>query len=94
MSIGIENVAAKASELTQSQLSANIELVKFLSERYPSIKYLIGHDEYNDLSQPHYQLFKSLDSTYQPYDKPDPGEKFMYDLRLNLKEGHGLEFLK
>lgn len=94
VSIGIENIALDESELTASQLESNTKLVNFLKARYPSINYLIGHDEYNIDSLEHTKFYKSLDTTYAPYDKPDPGQKFMQDLRHHLDSIYGLEFRK
>ena len=94
VSIGIENIAASASHLTDEQLASNVQLVKFLSDRHHTINYLIGHDEYNDTTLAHYSLYRSLDANYTPYDKPDPGSQFMTRLRKALKEEHGLEFRK
>lgn len=92
VSLGIENVAASASDLTKEQLKSNARLINRLASVNPSIQYLIGHDEYNDTSLPHYQLFRSLNAEYQPYDKPDPGESFMSNLRALLKSDYALEF--
>ena len=92
--IGIENIARDASDLTAQQLASNAVLIHFLKQRYPEMEYLIGHDEYNQTDLPHYQLFKSLDPDYQPYDKPDPGPAFMKDLRQLLKSQYELEFME
>lgn len=93
VSIGIENVAKSKEDLTEAQLQSNIELVRVLKMKHPTIKYLIGHDEYNNPELPHYALFKSLDKAYKPYDKPDPGVKFMFDLRSQLMKKYSFEFL-
>lgn len=93
VSIGIENIAGTEKDLTPAQLESNIELVRALKIKHPDIEFLIGHDEYNNDSLPHYKLFKSLDPKYQPYDKPDPGAKFMTDLRQQLFDRYSLEFL-
>ena len=90
VSIGIENIAKDQYDLTAAQLESNVDLVRYLVGKHPSIKYLIGHDEYNDRSLPHYDLFLSLDSTYLPYDKPDPGREFMKELRLQLRDKYEL----
>jgi len=94
VSLGIENVAKDKEELTNEQLQSNIRLIKFLKGKYPSITYLIGHDEYNDKNLPHYKLYKSTNPEYQPYDKHDPGEEFMSKIRASLKEKYGLVFQK
>lgn len=92
VSIGIENIAKDETELTLAQLESNVELVHFLSDKYPSIQYLIGHDEYNDPELPHFKLLLTMDTTYQPYDKPDPGPEFMKNLREQLSNQYGLVF--
>ncbi len=94
VSLGIENVAVSAEDLTEAQLESNISLINLLAERHSSVEFLIGHDEYNDRSLPHFELFTAADTTYQPYDKPDPGIKFMTSLRDQLMKRHGLEFKK
>lgn len=49
-SIGVENVGGAGSKdnMTDDQIEANIELVRYLKEKYPSIEYLIGHYEYRE----------------------------------------------
>ncbi len=75
-SIGIENVGGvnDVDNLTDAQIRANIQLVKYLSKKYPTIKYLIGHLEYRDFEGTKYWMEK--DSTYRTV-KYDPGERFM-----------------
>ena len=85
VSLGIENVAADASQLTEKQLVANVMLVKRLTGQFPSIEYLIGHHEYQRSEFPHYRLFKELDGHYKPTIKLDPGKKFMDELRGQLR---------
>lgn len=85
VSLGIENVAADANQLTEEQLVTNVMLVKRLTGRFPSIEYLIGHHEYQRSELPHYRLFKELDGNYKPTIKRDPGKKFMDDLRRQLQ---------
>ena len=88
-SIGIENVGGvgDVDDLTDAQIKSNIQLVEYLSKKYPSIKYLIGHMEYRDFEGTTFWLEK--DSTYRTV-KYDPGERFMNAVRkgvtdLNLK---------
>ncbi len=88
-SIGVENVGGvnDVDNLTDAQINANIELVKYLVKKYPTIKFLIGHMEYRDFEGTKYWLEK--DSTYRTV-KYDPGERFMTAVRkgvadLNLK---------
>lgn len=84
--IGIENVARNNGKLTRAQVESNIRLVTYLKNKRPSIKYLIGHDEYNDKSLPHYKYVITKDSNYSQWDKPDPGEKFMERVRFGLRQ--------
>ena len=82
-SIGIENVGGKEKALTKEQLNANIELVRYLKEKYKTIKYLIGHYEYtNSENNP---LFLEKDKSYRTI-KHDPDVNFMESLRANFKD--------
>ena len=88
--IGIENVGGvgNAEDLTYAQLQANIELIRYLHEKYPTIEYVFGHYQQvearsSGLYVEHVQGYYSL--------KPDPGKIFMNDLRNEL-EGDGLKF--
>ena len=94
VSLGIENVAADSSELTPQQLQSNIQLIRFLGDRHASIKFLIGHGEYNRKELPHFSLFKSINLKYAPYDKTDPGRMFMNQIRDSLSLKYGLAFEK
>ena len=94
VSIGIENVAAKASHLTEAQLQANAALVAYLKYEHASIKYVIGHQEYTKRDLPHYKLYKELDPKYRPTIKSDPGPRFMKKLRARLKDKYQLQFEK
>ncbi len=89
--IGVENVGGegnKKDDLTSEQLQANIDLVKYLKEKYPSIEYLIGHHEYREMENN--KLWLEKDKGYRTK-KSDPGDKFMGKVReetlnLNLKK--------
>lgn len=94
VSLGIENIAANENKLTDLQLESNRKLIHFLHSKYPSIEFLIGHHEYNNMNYPHFSLYKSLDKTYKPYKKPDPGDAFMKRLREQLLKSYGLQFKK
>jgi len=94
VSIGIENIAKDASELTPAQLESNAKLIALLKQRNPGIAYVVGHHEYNNRSLPHFKLYKAVNQAYEMYDKPDPGEAFMRDLRKTLQEEHSLTFLE
>lgn len=75
--IGIENVGSAKFPLTEKQLQANIELVKYLSSKY-QIEYLIGHYEYKKFKDT--QLWKETNAAYLT-DKYDPDAAFMQNIR-------------
>jgi len=81
-SIGVENVGDPKHGLTHAQEKANIALVKYLKNKYPTIQYLIGHHEYRQLE--HTSLWLEKDKGYRTT-KIDPGEKFMSVVRSGLK---------
>jgi N-acetylmuramoyl-L-alanine amidase len=78
--IGVENVGGGGGvdNLTDEQIAANIRLVRYLAEKYPTIQYLIGHMEYRDFEDHH--LWLELDEGYRT-DKVDPGDRFMTAVR-------------
>ncbi|MEO6915041.1 MAG: peptidoglycan recognition family protein, partial [Chitinophagaceae bacterium] len=80
--IGIENVGSDKDLLTEAQLKANAELVRYLAKKYP-IKYLIGHYEYKQFI--HHPLWKEWDPNYLTQ-KTDPGIVFMQKIREELKD--------
>ena len=82
-SIGIENVGGDKKSLTNEQLKANIELVKYLKEKYKTIEYLIGHYEYQSFEK--HPLFLEKDSKYRTI-KNDPSKDFMEKLRVNFPD--------
>ena len=82
-SIGIENIGGNKKDLTQEQLKANIELVKYLKEKYKTIEYLIGHYEYQGFEK--HSLFLEKDSKYITI-KHDPSVDFMENLRINFPD--------
>jgi len=99
VAIGIENVGegditraqlrgsdAKHDRLTLAQLEANVSLIRYLQDKYPSIRFLIAHSEYRDLEDPdhpgHALFFEALPE-YRT-DKVDPGKRFMRELRRRL----------
>jgi beta-N-acetylhexosaminidase len=88
-SIGVENVGGAGSKdnMTDDQIQANIELVRYLKEKFPQIEYLIGHHEYREFEG--HPLWLETDENYRT-DKVDPGKRFMNAVRqgvsdLNLK---------
>lgn len=83
-SIGIENIGGQNFEnnLTKKQLESNIKLIKYLQEKYPTIKYLIGHYEYTDFEN--HKLWLEKDKTYRTI-KHDPHPTFMEKIRKEVK---------
>jgi len=84
-SIGVENVGGRSNkidDLTPAQRQANIDLVKYLKAKYPSITYLIGHHEYREMEGT--SLWLEKDKGYRTI-KSDPGDKFMSDVRRGVK---------
>jgi N-acetyl-anhydromuramyl-L-alanine amidase AmpD len=80
--IGVENVGSNDFPLTQAQLLANEQLVRYLSKKY-KLTYLIGHYEYTLFKGS--SLWKESDPTYQT-GKTDPGIDFMEKIRVKLKD--------
>lgn len=96
VAIGIENVGdgglwsrRAQAPLTPAQLDANIALVRYLADRYPTLEYVIGHHEYRDVERPRHPaqaLFHEEVPAYRT-DKSDPGRRFVKRLRRALREG-------
>lgn len=82
-SIGIENIGGNKKTLTKAQLEANIELVKYLKDKYKTIEYLIGHYEYTKFEN--HPLFLEKDKNYRTI-KQDPSKDFMESLRENFPD--------
>lgn len=80
--IGVENVGSSDFPLTDAQLKANVELVRYLCAKY-KIEYLIGHYEYTKFKGT--SLWKETNPQYQT-GKSDPGADFMLKVRNNLKD--------
>ncbi|MCP4616621.1 MAG: N-acetylmuramoyl-L-alanine amidase, partial [Bradyrhizobium sp.] len=78
--IGIENVggAGHQDNLTAAQLEANGRLVRYLKNRFPAIKYLIGHYQYREFED--HPLWLERDPGYRTV-KNDPSRAFMSRLR-------------
>jgi len=76
--IGVENIGDLKHGLTQAQLKANIALVRYLKEKYPSITDMIGHHEYRKMEGT--ELWLEMDKGYRTT-KNDPGKKFMSEVR-------------
>jgi len=76
--IGIENIGSKSQPLTEKQVLANAQLVRYLTKKY-KIEYLIGHSEYSAFRGS--KLWKETDPNYFTV-KEDPGKDFMKKVRL------------
>jgi N-acetyl-anhydromuramyl-L-alanine amidase AmpD len=74
--IGIENVGGVygKDDLTQAQVKANAFLACYLKKKYPTIQYVIGHNDY--LQFKNTALWLEKDPNYQT-DKTDPGPTFL-----------------
>jgi N-acetylmuramoyl-L-alanine amidase len=85
--IGVENVGGSRDvpDLTDAQLQANIKLVRYLSKKYKTINYLIGHLEYRDFEG--HPLWLERDSAYRT-GKTDPGMAFMSGVRAAVADLH------
>jgi len=86
-SIGVENVGGKGAidNMTKKQIEANIKLVKYLANKYPTIEYLIGHYEYTNFESTRFWMEK--DPTYRTV-KTDPGKAFMTKVREATESLH------
>ena len=84
-SIGVENVGGSGGvdDLTDAQIEANILLVRYLVEKYPTIEYLIGHMEYQAFEGS--PLWLEKDDSYRT-EKIDPGERFMTAVRKRVSD--------
>ena len=85
--IGIENV--RKEDLTPAQLQANVLLIRYLREKYPTVRYVWGH--YQQTLAKSSGLFKENVEGYF-HGKVDPGPKFMKALRKQLKDTELLFF--
>jgi len=83
--IGVENVGGQRSvdNLTDAQIEANAQLVRYLVRRYPTIEYLIGHHEYRLFEGT--PLWRERDPSYRT-GKVDPGERFMNAVRTRVAD--------
>lgn len=94
VAIGIENVGngdlddqRASAPLTSRQLAADIALIRYLKRRYPTIDYLIGHQEYREVENPRHpahDLFAESRPEYRT-EKVDPGRRFLKKLRRALR---------
>ena len=83
--IGIENVGGidGREDLTDAQLAANVELIKYLHEKYPTIKYVFGHYQQN-AARISGLYIENVAGYYSI--KSDPGAKFMRGLHTALSD--------
>ena len=83
--IGVENVGGGngIDNLTEAQLEANVQLVRYLTGKYPTIQYLIGHMEYLDFEG--HPLWLEMDPSYRT-EKIDPGDRFMSAVRAAVAD--------
>ncbi|UCF67881.1 MAG: N-acetylmuramoyl-L-alanine amidase [Acidobacteriota bacterium] len=83
--IGVENVGGGngVDNLTDRQIKANIRLVRYLVDQYPTIRYLIGHMEYRRFEG--HPLWLELDDNYRT-EKIDPGDRFMTAVRKGVAD--------
>ena len=83
--IGIENVGGVGGveDLTPAQLRANIALICYLQEKYPTIKYVFGHYQ-QDVARAS-GLYRENIAGYHS-EKIDPGSRFMAALRTSLSD--------
>jgi N-acetylmuramoyl-L-alanine amidase len=81
VAIGIENVGGESQPLTQAQAVADVALIRCLRRAHPSIRYLIGHFEYEEFRGT--PLWQERDSSYFTV-KHDPGAAFMTEVRTLL----------
>jgi beta-N-acetylhexosaminidase len=85
ISLGVENIGGVGGQddLTDAQIEANTKLVRYLVNKYPTIKYLIGHYEYTLFENS--PLWMEKDPDYRTQ-KTDPGARFMQAVRVNVAD--------
>lgn len=86
VSIGVENIGTgsrTSDTLTDEQIEANVELVRYLAAKYPTIEYVIGHHEYQQFDG--HPLWAELDEGYRT-SKIDPGDRFMTAVREGVSD--------
>lgn len=84
-SLGVENVGGEGGldNLTEAQLAANINLIRYLIKKYPTLQYLIGHHEYQTFEG--HPLWRENDTAYRTT-KTDPGDRFMTAVRAAIRD--------
>ncbi len=83
-SIGIENIGGVdgIEDLTQEQLKANLDLIRYLYTKYPTIEYVFGHYQ-QDLARKTGLYIENVTGYYSI--KNDPGPIFMMKLKMGLQ---------
>ena len=82
--IGVDNVGGEKDPLTEAQLNANVQLIRYLKDKYP-IEYVIGHYEYKQfIGTP---LWKETNPNYLT-EKTDPGVIFMKKIIERIEDLH------
>jgi hypothetical protein len=95
VAIGIENVGdadlgerrSGVTPLTAAQVNADAALIRHLVHAHPTIRYLIGHQEYREVEDPRHPahaLFHEAVPGYRTV-KIDPGRRFLRELRRQLR---------
>ncbi len=85
-SIGVENIGGEGDrneDLTPAQVKANVALIRYLKNKYPTIEYVVGHHEYRQMEST--SLWLEKDKGYRTH-KNDPGKKFMREVRSEIKD--------
>ena len=90
--IGIENVGGVngAEDLTAAQLEANLQLIRSLQEKHPTIRYVFGHYQ-QDAARASGLYHENVAGYYSI--KIDPGKSFMAALQAHLQD-RGLIFFE
>jgi len=83
--IGIENVGGVngKEDLTNEQLTANLNLIRYLKAKFPKIEYVLGH--YQQIYARKTELWIENVPDYYA-EKIDPGSKFMGQLHHGLSD--------
>ncbi|MDE2292710.1 MAG: N-acetylmuramoyl-L-alanine amidase, partial [Elusimicrobia bacterium] len=83
--VGVENVGGTGDkeDLTPAQARADAWLVRDLKDRFPGIRYLIGHYEYRRFEGT--PLWREKDRSYRTV-KSDPGPRFMRAVRERVAD--------
>ena len=85
-----EETFRRREDLTPAQLRANVALIRYLQDKYPTIRSVWGHDQQTAAKAS--GLYKEQVQGYF-HGKVDPGPKFMKGLQRKLKDT-GLLFFK